>query len=54
MGKEFEDDADVAGISEEQAQRLVEWITDHGHSLAEAYHAIAYVMNATPEQNKIG
>ena len=41
------------GLTEEQGQRIVKWVKDHGHTDAEAYHALAYMLNATPEQNKI-
>ena len=39
-------------ITEKQAARLVEWITGHGHSLEEAYEALAFVMNAERKEDK--
>ncbi len=48
MGKEYEKDED--GLTEEQAQRLVEWVIDHGHTEIEAYEALAVVMGATQKR----
>ena len=48
MGKEYEEDEE--GLTEEQAQRLVEWVIDHGHTEAEAYEALAVVMGAASKR----
>ncbi len=53
MGKIYEDEDDgTEGLTEEQARRLVKKVIELGHSEAEAYEALAYVMNATCEQRK--
>lgn len=49
MYDEDEEEIEV-GLTEEQAQRLVEWVINHGHTKEKAYEALAYVMGATVEQ----
>ena len=45
MGKAYEDgDEDEIGITEQQAQRIVDWVIEHGHTEAEAYEALAAVL----------
>ena len=48
----FQFDEEETNLTEEEAQRLVEWIIDHGHTEAEAYEALAYVMDAIPEKEE--
>ena len=52
MGKMYDDEEENEAFTEAEAKRLVKWVTDHGHSKEEAYEALAYVMNATPEQQE--
>ena len=41
-------------LTEEEAQRLVEWVIGHGHSEQEAYEALAYTMGVKVEAVKNG
>ncbi len=53
MGYIYDEDDEEefeTGLTEEQAQRFVEWVTSHGHSKADAYEGLAYIMGATVEQ----
>ena len=45
MGTQYDEDEEE-NITEEQAQRLVQWVTEHGHTEAEANEALAFVMGA--------
>ena len=36
-------------LTEEEAQRLVEWVIGQGHSEQEAYEALAYTMGVKSE-----
>ena len=52
MGIIYDEDEEEfeAGLTENQAQRIVEWVTDHGHTKEEAYEALAYVMGVNIDQ----
>lgn len=49
MGTEYDEDEEEGVMSEEAAQRLVEWVIDHGHTKEEAYEALAFTMGAAVE-----
>ncbi len=41
------------GLTEEEAQRLVEWVIGQGHSEQKAYEASAYTMGVKSEAAKV-
>ncbi len=51
MEKMYQED-DQEGITEKQAQRLVERIISLGHTKEEAYYTLAYVMNAVVKEEE--
>ena len=53
MGYSYDEDDEEEyeeSLTEEQAQRFVEWVMEHGHSKEDAYEGLAYIMGATVEQ----
>ncbi|MCD7762739.1 MAG: hypothetical protein LUI14_05990 [Lachnospiraceae bacterium] len=53
LEEDLEEEEIEEGMTEKQAQRLVEWLTTHGHSIQEACRALAYVVGAyeSPEED---
>ena len=47
---EYMDDIESVGLSDAQAQRVVRWDLEHGHSKGEAYEHLAYALGATADQ----
>lgn len=49
MGTEYDEDEEEGVMSEAAAQRLVEWVINHGHTEEEAYEALSFTMGAAVE-----